>query len=198
MLEITVTEKRLIGSAVSCAADWNAARSRESLPRRPPSRVPKWKRSGWMPPALRKALGVRGGGGCSGVREVGPTFLGKKPLFIPEPRQRVRLRAGRGPWRGNFRAVSYPYTDEAGEVVIRVAPEGEYQDALREGRSAIGMPWPVRQVEVASLPEDDIKTQELPQSAAEGAGSGEARPGGVEAQEGAERRSWWREFFGFD
>jgi hypothetical protein len=134
--------------------------------------------------------------GVREVEEMGPTFLYKqRPLLIPEPRQRVRLRAGRGPWRGNFRAVSYPYTDEAGEVVIRVAPEGEYQDALREGRSAIGMPWPVRQVEVASLPEDDIKTQELPQRATEGRRSGEPRPGGVEAQEGAER-PWWRRVFG--
>jgi hypothetical protein len=127
---------------------------------------------------------------------MGPTFLGKRPLPVPEPRQRVRLRAGRGPWRGNFRAVSCPYTDEAGEVVIRVARESEYQDALREGRRAIGIAWPVRQVEVVSFPEDDVKTQELPQSTAEGGGSGEPRSGGVEAQQPAAHRSWWRRVFG--
>ena len=127
---------------------------------------------------------------------MGPTFLGKRPLPVPEPRQRVRLRAGRGPWRGSFRAVSEPYTDEAGEVVIRVARESEYQDAIREGRRAIGIAWPVRQVEVVSFPEDDVKTQELPQSTAEGGGNGEPRSGGVEAQQPAAHRSWWRRVFG--
>jgi hypothetical protein len=134
---------------------------------------------------------------------MGPTFLGKKPLVVPEPRQKVRLRAGRGPWRGNFRAVSYPYTDESGEVVVRVARESEYQDALMEGRRAIGIAWPVRQVAVVSFPEDDIKTQELPQeppggpqSAAGGRSSEVPRPGGDEAQEGAETRSWWRRWVG--
>ena len=48
------------------------------------------------------------------------TFLRKKkPLLIPELRQRVRLRTPRGAWRASFRAISYPYTDDlAGEVVI--------------------------------------------------------------------------------
>jgi hypothetical protein len=124
---------------------------------------------------------------------MGPTFLGKKPLPVPEPRQKVRLRAGRGPWRGNFRAVSYPYTDEAGEVVIRVARESEYHDALMEGRRAIGMPWPVRQVEVVSFPEDGEKTQELPQSAAAGSTRGDDVP---QDQERTEERPWWRRVFG--
>ena len=108
---------------------------------------------------------------------MGPTFFGrKKPLAVPEPRQRVRLRAGRGRWRGNFRAVSHPYTDEAGEVVIRVARESEYQDAISEGRRTIGMPWPVRQVEVVGFPHDGEKTQELPQIAGAGSNRAEARP----------------------
>jgi hypothetical protein len=123
---------------------------------------------------------------------MGPTLLYKKLLLIPEPRQKVRLRAGRGRWRGNFRAVSYPYTDEAGEVVIRVARKSEYQDALREGRRAIGMPWPVRQVEVLSFPEDDIKTQELPQSVRQEAERAEPRPSTEGPQGAAERVSWWR------
>ncbi len=108
---------------------------------------------------------------------MGLAFLGKRPLPVPEPRQKVRLRAGRGPWRGNFRAVSYPYTDEAGEVVIRVAKESEYQNALREGRRAVGMPWPIQQVEVVSFPGDDKRTQELPQRAAEGGEKWRAPPG---------------------
>jgi len=126
---------------------------------------------------------------------VGSTFLGRKPLPIPEPRQKVRLRAGRGPWRGNFRAVSYPYTDEAGEVVIRVARESEYQDALREGRRAVGIAWPVRQVEVVSFPEDNTKTQELPQISRQEADRVEPRPGTGGIQEGA-LKPWWRRVFG--
>jgi hypothetical protein len=42
----------------------------------------------------------------------------------------------------------------------------------------------------------DVELPRGPQSAAEGRGSGETRPGGVEAQEGAERVSWWRRMFG--
>jgi len=75
--------------------------------------------------------------------------LGKKPpLLVPDPGQRVRLRAGRGRWRGRFRAVSHPYTDASGVVVVRVAEEGEYQDALRKGRSILGEAWPAKQMEV--------------------------------------------------
>jgi hypothetical protein len=132
------------------------------------------------------------------IGEMGPTFLYKRgPLLIPEPGQRVRLRAGRSPWRGNFRAVSEPYTDEAREVVIRVSTESEYQNAIREGRRAEGIPWPVRQIEVGSplWEADGERTQELPQSAAEGWGRGETRSGGVEAQERSER-PWWRRMFG--
>ena len=124
------------------------------------------------------------------------TFLYKKPLPVPEPRQKVRLRAGRGPWRGNFRAVSYPYTDEAGEVVIRVARESEYQDAIREGRRAVAIAWPVRQVEVASFPEDNRKTHELPQRSRQEPERKEPRSGSGGPQEGVEPRSWWRRVFG--
>ncbi len=106
------------------------------------------------------------------------------------------MRAGRGPWRGNFRAVSYPYTDEAGEVVIRVARESEYQDAMREGRRAVSIAWPVRQVEVASFPEDNTKTHELPQGSRQASKSpAEPWPGTGGAQEDAER-PWWRKMFG--
>ncbi len=81
------------------------------------------------------------------------TFLRKKVPLVPDPGQRVRLRVGRGRWRGRFRAVSYPYTDASGVVVVRVAEEGEYRDALREGRHAVGVAWPVKQMEAVPPPE---------------------------------------------
>jgi hypothetical protein len=124
-----------------------------------------------------------------------PTFfLRKKPPLIPEPRQRVRLRTARGRWRGSFRAVSEPYTDEAGEVVVRVANESEYQNAISEGRLAAGMPWPVGQIEVIwpLLADDEERTQELawePDSA-------EPRPAGAGAMAESSERPWWRTMFG--
>ena len=62
------------------------------------------------------------------------------------------MRAGRGRWRGRFRVVSYPYTDEAG-VVVRVAEEGENRDAIREGPHAVGVAWPAKEMEVVWPPE---------------------------------------------
>jgi hypothetical protein len=53
-----------------------------------------------------------------------PLFFRKRPLFVPEPGQKVRLRAGQRRWRGNFRAISYPYTHEGLGVVVRVVEEG--------------------------------------------------------------------------
>lgn len=103
----------------------------------------------------------------------------KQPLVVPDPGQRVRLRAGHGPWREGFRAVSEPHTAEAGEVVVWVATEGEYWDAMREGRRAVGIPWPVRQIR-GILP---IREEEL-------------RPASGGTQEGAEPRSWWKKVFG--
>ena len=68
-------------------------------------------------------------------------FFRKKPPLVPEPGQRVRLRTRRrGCWRGSFRAVSYPYTDEGLGVVVRIAEEGDYREAIREGRPAFGVP----------------------------------------------------------
>ncbi len=81
------------------------------------------------------------------------TFLGKKVPRVPDPGQRVRLRTERSRWRGRFRAVSYPYTDDSGVVVVRVAEEGEYRDAIREGRRAVDVAWPAKQMEILSPPE---------------------------------------------
>jgi hypothetical protein len=94
-----------------------------------------------------------------------PLFFRKRPLLVPEPGQKVRLRAGQRRWRGNFRAISYPYTHEGLGVVVRVVEEGEYREAVREGRGTFGMPWPAHQIEPLSTPEGaDQDTQELPQS----------------------------------
>jgi len=82
-------------------------------------------------------------------------------------------------WRGSFRAVSCPYTDDGLGVVVRIAEEEEYRKAVREGHAAFGVPWPAHQIEpVSALEGADQDTQELPQS---------QRP-----QEGAEPWSWWR------
>jgi hypothetical protein len=93
-------------------------------------------------------------------------FFRKRPLLVPEPGQKVRLRAGRGRrWRGNFRAISYPYTHEGLGVVVRVVEEGEYREAVREGRRTVGMPWPAPQIEPLSPSEGaEQDTQELPLS----------------------------------
>lgn len=156
------------------------------------------------PPRFRcvGCLLVRGGGGVRGVRQMKATFLRKKkPLFIPEPRQRVRLRTARGRWRGSFRAVSEPYTDEeAGVVVVRVAKESEYQNAIREGRSAVGMAWPVRLIEVVFSPlEEERPQEELPRGLQEKLerAKQQPRPSTGEAQEPVEkRRSWWQRMLG--
>ena len=63
------------------------------------------------------------------------------------------MRTERSRWRGRFRAVSYPYTDASGVVVVRVAEEGEYQKALREGRRTVGVAWPTKQMEILAPPE---------------------------------------------
>jgi hypothetical protein len=105
--------------------------------------------------------------------------LRKKPPLVPDPGQRVRLHAGHGRWRGRFRAVSYPYTDAWGVVVVRVAEEGEYRDAIREGRRAIGVAWPAKLMEVVSLSEGADST-----------------PDTGAADAATERRPWWRRWLG--
>ncbi len=93
-------------------------------------------------------------------------FIRRKPPLVPEPGQRVRLRTRRRKrWRGSFRAVSHPYTDDGLGVVVRIAEEGEYREAFKEERRAIGIPWPAHQVEPV-LPAEgaDQDAQELPQS----------------------------------
>jgi hypothetical protein len=135
-----------------------------------------------------------------------PTLsLRKRPLVVPEPGQRVRLRTARGRrWRGSYRAVSEPYTDAAGTVVLRVAQEEEYRTARREGRSAIGMPWPVGQMTVIlPPPSSEEATGELPtrrrQQLEKAPLSGIAATGSRRGTGGPQERSerpWWRRVFG--
>jgi hypothetical protein len=126
----------------------------------------------------------------------------KQPLVVPEPGQRVRLRTARGPWRGSYRAVSEPYTEEGGVVVLHVAEEEEYRAAIWEGRRAIGMPWPVRQMAVILPPAGaEEETGELPtvpqrlEKPPHSTTLSGPRPHPAGAQEGAER-PWWRRIFG--
>jgi hypothetical protein len=74
----------------------------------------------------------------------------KRPPHIPDPGQHVDLRTEGGTWRKGFRALSEPWTADTGAVMIWVATEDEYRAARREGRSAVGVPWPTRRMRLAS------------------------------------------------
>jgi len=78
----------------------------------------------------------------------GLPFL-KGPPRVPDPGQHVELRTEDGSWRRGFRAITEPSTTERGAVVW-VATEDEYRAAQRQGRSAVGVPWPTERMVVAS------------------------------------------------
>ena len=78
-------------------------------------------------------------------------FRKKNP--IPDPGQQARLLERRGRLRGRYRTISGPLTDPKDGVVIWVAEEREYREALEEGRRAVGMAWPARKMEVVSSSE---------------------------------------------
>jgi peptidoglycan/LPS O-acetylase OafA/YrhL len=84
--------------------------------------------------------------GSSAVRPRRPPS--KRPPRVPDPGQYVNLHTEDGSWRKGFRALSEPWTAETGEVVTWVATEDEYRAAGREGRSAIGVPWPTERMVV--------------------------------------------------
>ncbi len=100
----------------------------------------------------------------------------RKTNAIPDPGQQVWLLERRGRLRGRYRTISGPLSDPKDGVVIWVAEEHEYQEALHEGRRTEGMAWPVRQMEVVS-------SSEIPD------------PGTQEAEETA-GRPWWIRWFG--
>lgn len=88
------------------------------------------------------------------VRLRGPALRPKLPLLkrpprVPDPGQHVDLRMEDGSWREGFRALSGPWTADTGEVVIWVATEDEYRAAGKEGRSAVGVPWPTGRMRLA-------------------------------------------------
>ena len=65
-------------------------------------------------------------------------------------------------------------------MVIRVARENVYQNAMGEGCCAICMSWPARQMEVVPLPEDAVEeTSERPFT-----------------EEEREHRAFWSKLFG--
>jgi hypothetical protein len=74
----------------------------------------------------------------------------KGPPRVPDPGQCVDLLTEAGSWRRGFRAISEPSTSERGEVVVWVATEDEYRAAQREGRSAVGVPWPTERMVACS------------------------------------------------
>jgi hypothetical protein len=111
----------------------------------------------------------------------------RKPPLIPDPGQRVR-------------AISEPATAETGEVVIWVAREQEYEDSIREGRPAVGRPWPAKQMEVVLSPLEEANEAQhkLPQaseSARQGQGTKERLLTQEVTQEGSEG-PWLRKVFG--
>ncbi len=128
----------------------------------------------------------------------------KRPPRIPDPGQCVDLRMEDDSWRKGFRALSEPSTDRRGVVVIWVATEDECREAQREGRSAVGMPWPTERMRLspARLPWQlsypaSSRARETPAQEPAGTGPGaRAAPGGEGAQEGAQRPWWWRMFGG--
>jgi hypothetical protein len=69
---------------------------------------------------------------------------------IPDPGQHIDLRTENGAWRMDFRALSEPWTADTREVMIWVATEDEYRAAGREGRSAVGVPWPAERLRLTS------------------------------------------------
>jgi hypothetical protein len=83
------------------------------------------------------------------ARRAGLPLLKRIPR-IPDPGQHVDLRTEDGTWRKGFRALSEPWTADTGEVMIWVATEDEYRAAGREGRSAVGVPWPTERMRLSS------------------------------------------------
>lgn len=77
-------------------------------------------------------------------------------------------------------------------MVIRVAAEWECQVALREGRRAVGIPWPVKQMEVIFPSE----TLDAPETASEEPAGASAGTSEGEPETESSRPSWWRRWFG--
>lgn len=74
-------------------------------------------------------------------------FGGKGPPRVPDPGQRVRLLGEDENWRGGFRAITGPLSDENYGFIIWVAEEEEWETATLKRRPAVGMPWPLDRLE---------------------------------------------------
>ena len=114
------------------------------------------------------------------------------PPIVPDPGQPVRLLGWGTSGRGEVRAISEPYTDARGEVMVRVTEEREYLDAMREGRQAIGIPWPVRHMLVIP-PSGTLDAFETASEGTQGADRTPEEDRGWHTS--SERRSWWRRLF---
>ncbi len=126
-------------------------------------------------------------------------FFRKKPispLIVPEPGQQVRLLGWGASGRAEVRAVSEPFTNARGEIVIRVTEESEYQDALREGRAAIGISWPAKHMVVVVPPLEILEATGSAGERPAGTSEGESQTESSRPQE--QRRSWWRRFFSIE
>ncbi len=126
----------------------------------------------------------------------------RKPSLIPDPGQRVRLRTRHRLLDGNFRAISEPTTADTGEVVIWVTTVEEYEASIREGRPAVGRPWPAKQMEVVLSPLEEAgeASGRSPKSFESARNKQEITrllpAQDVVQQEGSERPRWRRVFGG--
>jgi hypothetical protein len=73
-------------------------------------------------------------------------FIGA-PNPVPKPGEKVELHAADGSWRGGFRYIGDPFTED-GEQRVWVTTEEEYRQAQREGREPAGSTWPLSQIAV--------------------------------------------------
>lgn len=117
------------------------------------------------------------------------------PRIVPDPGQKVRLLGWGTSGRAEVRAVSEPFTDARGQIVVRVTEEQEYKDAFREGRRAIGIPWPVQDMEILT-PSEVLNALEKGSEGTEGAEEATENVGGP--QMAAKHPSWWRRLFGLE
>jgi hypothetical protein len=130
------------------------------------------------------------------------SLFGRKPSLIPDPGQRVRLRTRHRLLEGSFRAISVPTTADTGEVVIWVTTVEEYEASLREGRPAVGRPWPAKQMEVVLSPLEEAgeASGHLPGSFKSARNKQETTSHplfqDVAQKEGSERPLWRRVFGG--
>jgi hypothetical protein len=130
------------------------------------------------------------------------SLFGRKPSLIPDPGQRVRLRTRHRLLEGSFRAISVPTTADTGEVVIWVTTVEEYEASLREGRPAVGRPWPAKQMEVVLSPLEEAgeASGHLPGSFKSARNKQETTSlplfQDVAQKEGSERPLWRRVFGG--